>query len=152
MTRTTRYILTIATLTAGLEIGRAASIEQPQALLTVRVYNHVGVPAGVMRPATQIAREIYRKIGIDTLWVSCMARDGQTVASLCATPPDVTNIRVQIGSETDATRFGGVDSLWTALFSPDMDRAGWAIPQAGASAVSLFSSVPQGAACQDYFW
>lgn len=106
MTRTTRYILTIATLTAGLEIGRAASIEQPQALLTVRVYNHVGVPAGVMRPATQIAREIYRKIGIDTLWVSCMARDGQTVASLCATPPDVTNIRVQIGSETDATRFG----------------------------------------------
>ena len=59
-----------------------------------------------MRPATQIAREIYHEIGIETLWVSCMARDGQAPASLCAIPPGVTNLRVQIGSEADATRFG----------------------------------------------
>jgi len=110
VTRTTRYILTISILATGTETAWSAGpnirLEKPQAFLTVRVYNHVGVPVGVMLSATQIAREIYREIGIETRWVSCLARQGQAPASLCATPPDVTNLRVQIGSEADAVKFG----------------------------------------------
>ena len=74
--------------------------------MPVRVYNHAGVPADVMLSATRIARKIYREIGIETRWVSCMMQDGQPAAALCATPPDVTHLRVRIGSEADAIRFG----------------------------------------------
>ncbi len=110
MTRTARNILTIAILAtgpgAGWAAGRNIPSEQPQPLLTVRVYNHAGVPADVMLAATRIARKIYREIGIETRWVSCMMQDGQPAATLCATPPDVTHLRVRIGSEADAIRFG----------------------------------------------
>lgn len=114
MTGTTRNILIITILTTGLNSGRADSrsepSDQPQPSLTVRLYNHAGVPGDVMLSATQIARRIYRDLGIETRWASCMMKEGQPAAPLCATPPDVTHLFVRLGSEADAVKFGAPEN------------------------------------------
>jgi len=143
MTRTARNILTITILTTGLNSGWADSrkkpSEQPQPRLTVRVYNHVGVPGDVMLSATQIARRIYRELGIETRWASCMMKDGQPAAPLCATPPDVTHLFVQIGSEADAVRFGAGENT-----------SGYAMPaeqgKFGSTTILFFNRISRQAA------
>ena len=72
-------------LTIGFP-GSAKEIPRgPQ--VTINVYNDAQVPPQVLTKATQEATRIFRKIGVDTVWIECHSSEADTERSSECRPP-----------------------------------------------------------------
>jgi hypothetical protein len=67
------------------------------AVLTVRVYNHAGVPDKIVWDAQQVAGKILRKAGIGTIWIACLKEEADRYRA-CRTAPGVADVILLIVS------------------------------------------------------
>lgn len=54
-----------------------ATIANAQNVLTVRVYDYSGLSDNTVRKSRALAGRIFRKAGVETLWIGCPTRPGE---------------------------------------------------------------------------
>ncbi len=89
MTKTFRnYLVLSFVLAVSLPAFAATSStggREPSPKITVRVYGYAQVPRGTLARAEKLAAEIFRKAGVETVWLDCRPLGGQPPAA-CKQP------------------------------------------------------------------
>jgi hypothetical protein len=77
--------LTITCLGSGSEVPK-----DPQ--VTVNIYNDARVPANVLTEALQEATRIFRKIGVETVWMECQSSKARSEGTSTCHPPSGSTV------------------------------------------------------------
>lgn len=84
--------------------GRSAAAE-PQ-LLAVRIYNYAEASPKTLKRALEVAQSIYRKAGIETIWVDCPVVEVETLPHPACDPrPNPSVLQLRILPERMSQRF-----------------------------------------------
>jgi hypothetical protein len=116
MTQTTLFLTSIALAISSAQAGDLA--------LTVRIYNYAGVEVSAVLEAAGVAREIYRRSGVETRWILCELPGVESdLDKPCSglQRPDVLQMRVLAAAPNNQD---GVDYLVFGYALPKKDGFG----------------------------
>ena len=104
----TSLILSVFSVVIAAEVARAASapVTRPDVKLTVKIYDYAGVSPRTLGGARAEAARIYRKAGLETVWMECAVDDRPGPRQpICSQVPVFTSLVLRILPKATAEKF-----------------------------------------------
>ena len=96
--------------TSQLSLKLADQAWQPQ--IIVHVHNYSQVDAHVLLASEQIASDILRKAGVDTIWFACSSGEGSHSDADCAKPSGASDLNLNLPKPDGIRLYQRADSVY----------------------------------------
>ena len=107
LTKLSLALLVFPALLANPPVFGNEPVPEPSRLLTLRIYDHVGIAPDTLRRARKQTSRIFGEFGIETAWLGCPASPEQLKTNrACRTLLGPTDLVVKILPESMSKKYG----------------------------------------------
>lgn len=123
MTNNTLFAASLLSLllSSGLPAQGGGPTTGEPPTLTIRLYNYAEAPAVLLDDATEIGGQIFRRAGIDTVWVTCAASPDQPSHRSCDESPGKRIVHVNILNREMSAKLGTDPNAFGLAFTSDIE-------------------------------
>jgi hypothetical protein len=123
MTNNTLFAASLLSLllSSGLPAQGGGPTTGEPPTLTIRLYNYAEAPAVLLDDAAEIGGQIFRRAGIDTVWVTCAASPDQPSHRSCDESPGKRIVHVNILNREMSAKLGTDPNAFGLAFTSDIE-------------------------------